>query len=71
MSFRRTFRYHWLKFLRLQDDPRKVAWGMALGVFIGVTPTVPFHLVSILFLAPLLQGLTGCRLSGHPDLQPR
>jgi hypothetical protein len=55
MSFKRTFRYHWLKFLRLQDDPRKVAWGMALGVFIGITPTVPFHLVSVLFLAPLLR----------------
>jgi uncharacterized protein (DUF2062 family) len=55
MSFKRTLRYHWLKFLRLQDDPRKLAWGMALGIFIGITPTVPFHLVSILFLAPLLR----------------
>ncbi len=55
MSFKRTLRYHWLKFLRLQDDPRKLAWGMALGIFIGITPTVPFHLVSVLFLAPLLR----------------
>lgn len=55
MSVKRTIRYHWLKFLRLQDDPRKLAWGMALGIFIGVTPTVPFHFVSILFLAPLLR----------------
>ena len=55
MSFKRTLRYHWVKFLRLQDDPRRLAWGMALGVFIGVTPTVPFHFVSILFLAPLLR----------------
>ena len=55
MSFKRTLRYHWLKFLRLQDDPRKLAWGMALGVFIGITPTVPFHFVSAIFLAPLLR----------------
>ncbi len=55
MSFKRTLRYHWLKFLRLQDDPRKLAWGMALGIFIGITPTVPFHFVSVLFLAPLLR----------------
>jgi uncharacterized protein len=55
MSVKRTLRYHWLKFLRLQDDPRKLAWGMALGVFVGVTPTVPFHLVSVLALAPLLR----------------
>ena len=55
MSFKRILRYHWLKFLRLQDDPRKLAWGMALGIFIGVTPTVPFHTVAVLFLAPLLR----------------
>jgi uncharacterized protein (DUF2062 family) len=28
---------------------------MALGVFVGVTPTVPFHTVAVLFLAPLLR----------------
>ena len=55
MSFRRALRYQWLKFLRLQDDPRQLAWGMALGVFIGVTPTVPFHTVAALTLAPLLR----------------
>ncbi len=55
MSFKRTLRFHWLKFLRLQDDPRKLAWGMALGIFIGITPTIPFHFVSALALAPLLR----------------
>ena len=54
MSVKRTLRYHWLKFLRLQDDPWKLAWGMALGVFVGVTPTIPFHLIAVLALAPLL-----------------
>lgn len=54
MTLRRFLRYHWLKFLRLQDNPQKLAWGMALGVFIGVTPTVPFHTVAALFLAGLL-----------------
>jgi uncharacterized protein (DUF2062 family) len=55
MTLRRTLRYHWLKFLRLQDDPRKLAWGMALGVFIAFTPTVPFHTVAALSLATLLR----------------
>jgi uncharacterized protein len=55
MALRRVLRYHWLKFLRLQEDPRKLAWGMALGVFIGITPTIPFHLVTALFLATLLR----------------
>lgn len=55
MTLRRTIRYHWLKFRRLQGDPRRLAWGMALGIFIGVTPTIPFHTVAVLALAPLLR----------------
>ena len=55
MALRRVLRYHWLKFLRLQEDPRKLAWGMALGVFIGITPTIPFHLVTALSLAAFLR----------------
>jgi uncharacterized protein (DUF2062 family) len=55
MDLRRALRYQWLKFLRLQEDPRKLAWGMALGVFIGVTPTIPFHLVASLSLAALFR----------------
>jgi len=55
MDVRRALRYQWLKFLRLQEDPRKLAGGMALGVFIGITPTIPFHTVGALFLAALLR----------------
>lgn len=54
MTLTRTIRYQWLKFKRLQGDPRKLAWGMALGVFVGMTPTVPFHSATVLILAPLL-----------------
>ena len=55
MALRRVLRYHWLKLLRFQEDPRKLAWGMALGVFIGITPTIPFHMVTALSLAALLR----------------
>ena len=55
MNLKRTIRYQWVKFKRLQGDPRKLAWGMALGVFVGVTPTVPFHFITVLTLAPLLR----------------
>ncbi len=55
MTLRRALRYQWLKFLRLQEDPRKLAWGMALGVFIGFTPTIPFHMVAALSLAALFR----------------
>jgi uncharacterized protein (DUF2062 family) len=53
MTLRRVLRYHWLKFLRLQEDPKKIAGGLALGVFIGITPTIPFHMVAALSLAAL------------------
>lgn len=55
MGLGRICRYYWLKFRRLQEDPRKIAGGMALGVFIGLTPTIPFHLVGALSLAALLR----------------
>jgi uncharacterized protein (DUF2062 family) len=54
MTISRTIRYQWLKFKRLQGDPRKLAWGMAFGVFVGMTPTVPFHSATVLILAPIL-----------------
>jgi hypothetical protein len=54
MNLKRAIRYEWVKFKRLQGDPRKLAWGMALGVFVGMTPTVPFHSATVLILAPLL-----------------
>ena len=38
---RRCHRFY-LSFLCLKGDPRKIAMGMAIGVFIGVTPTIPF-----------------------------
>jgi hypothetical protein len=52
-NLRRKIRYFYLRFRRLPGDPRKIAWGMALGVFIGVTPTIPFHMISALALAHL------------------
>jgi uncharacterized protein len=55
MTLKRTLKYHWLKFRRLQGEPRRVALGAALGVFIGVTPTIPFHTALVLSLAPLLR----------------
>jgi uncharacterized protein len=55
MNIKRTIKYHCLKLRRLKGDPRKLALGAALGVFIGITPTIPFHTVLVLALAPLLR----------------
>lgn len=54
MNLRRRIRYCYVQLRRLPGDPRKIAAGMALGVFIGVTPTMPFHMISALALAQLL-----------------
>jgi uncharacterized protein (DUF2062 family) len=40
----------------LKGDPRYIAKGMAIGVFVGVTPTIPFHTVTALFLSFILNG---------------
>ncbi len=36
---------------KLEGDPTYVAKGMAIGVFIGVTPTIPFHTAIAIALA--------------------
>jgi len=40
----------------LQGDPHYVAMGMAIGVFIGITPTIPLHTVIAVALAFVLRG---------------
>ena len=45
VNLHRKIRYCYLRFRRLQGNPQKIALGMALGVFIGVTPTIPFHTI--------------------------
>ena len=40
----------------LEGDPHYVAMGMAIGVFIGSTPTMPFHTVLAVALAFILRG---------------
>ena len=52
----RTIRYYYLKFIRLKGDPYTLARGVAVGTFIGITPTIPFHTVMALTLALVLRG---------------
>ncbi len=52
-------RYWWQEFGRqlreLRGKPHELALGMAIGVFIAVTPTIPFHTVLAVSLAVLLR----------------
>lgn len=56
MKPNRTARYYYLKFLRLQGDPHSLALGVAVGLFVGITPTIPLHTALILILAWILRG---------------
>jgi hypothetical protein len=47
----RTARFYFLKFKRLRGDAASLARGVALGVFIGITPTIPLHTISIILFS--------------------
>jgi len=55
-----TMRKHLQPFLwklrNLEGDPHAIALGFAIGVFVGVTPTIPFHTVLAVALAFLFKG---------------
>ncbi|MCG6919085.1 MAG: DUF2062 domain-containing protein [Deltaproteobacteria bacterium] len=46
----------WRQLRELRGKPHKISLGMAIGVFIGITPTIPFHTVLAVALAALLRG---------------
>ena len=56
MNPREKIRQLIISFKELNGDPHYVALGMAIGVFISVTPTIPFHTVIALALAFILRG---------------
>ena len=52
---RRTIRYYYLRIIRLQGDPHVLARGVAIGIFVGITPTIPFHTILTIVLAFILR----------------
>ena len=58
LTFRQKYSLETLKdrIKRLNGDPHYVAMGMAIGVFVALTPTIPFHTVLGVLLAILLKG---------------
>lgn len=55
---KRTFRYYLLRFKRLGGDPHSLALGTAIGIFIGLTPTLPFHTIAIICFTLLIRANT-------------
>lgn len=50
-SIKRFIRYNIIRIKRLSGNPRALAGGIAIGVLIGLTPTIPLHTPLILALA--------------------
>jgi uncharacterized protein (DUF2062 family) len=53
---RRRIQQGYLQVKELHGDPHYVAMGMAIGIFVACTPTIPFHTVIAVFLSFLLRG---------------
>lgn len=51
----RIFKKTLNRFLKIRGNPREVALGMALGLFVGMTPFIGLHTVIAIFLAALFK----------------
>lgn len=52
------------KVKKLNGDPHYVAFGMAIGVFVAITPTIPFHTIMAIALAILLRASKAAAMIG-------
>ncbi len=46
----RAIRYQYLRLRRLKGSPPSLALGFTIGVFVGLTPTIPFHTIILVVL---------------------
>ena len=71
MTIRDRINEFYKRFLSLSGRPEEIARAMALGVFIGVTPTIPFHtalvMVScLIFRQNITAGMLGATIISNP-----
>lgn len=50
MKPERLSKYYYRRIQRLKGDPYALAGGFAVGVFIGITPTMPLHTIIIILI---------------------
>lgn len=50
MKTTRLLKYYALKLKRSKGSPHSIAGGIAVGTFVGLTPTMPFHTALIVIL---------------------
>ncbi len=58
MKPHRLSKYYFRRIQRLKGNPYALAGGFAIGVFIGITPTIPLHTVIIIVLTLLTRTST-------------
>ena len=71
MNVKGGFRTFYKELVSLKGEPKPIAMGMAIGVFVGVTPTIPFHtvlivLIGILFRQNITSACLGSCLISNP-----
>jgi uncharacterized protein (TIGR03546 family) len=71
MILKRRFRTFYERFISLKGEPGQIAAGFAIGVFVGVTPTIPLHtaiivLISLLFRQNITAGYLGSWMISNP-----
>jgi uncharacterized protein (DUF2062 family) len=55
VGFFRQFKLNLIKLIRLRAEPDQIARGMALGLFVGMTPTFGVQLIIVFVLAVILK----------------
>jgi uncharacterized protein (DUF2062 family) len=55
-SLRRAARYWYLRLVRIQATPHNIALGLAVGVFAGLLPILPFQIAVAVTLAFIVRG---------------
>jgi uncharacterized protein len=67
---RRALRYYYLRLVRIDDSPEKIARGVALGVFLGVFPTFGLGLILAVVLASRMHANKAAALLGSVIMNP-
>ena len=75
MILKKRIRAFYEKFISLKGEPATIAAGLAIGIFVGVTPTIPFHtaiiiLLSLLFRQNITAAYLGSWLISNPVTIP-
>jgi uncharacterized protein (DUF2062 family) len=43
------------RFLRIRGNPTEIAWGLAAGIMVGMTPLIGLHTIIVLFITALFK----------------